>query len=94
VSKVIATRVNEELLREIELVSKVEGLDKSSAIKKLLLEGLKKWKLDYAIKLYKEEKVSIWKAARIANISIWELIEIIKEKNITLNLDESDLEGL
>ena len=93
-SKVIATRVNEELLREIELVSKVEGLDKSSAIKKLLLEGLKKWKLDYAIKLYKEEKVSIWKAARIANISIWELIEIIKEKNITLNLDESDLEGL
>ena len=91
-SKVIATRVNEDFMKDIELICKVEGLDKATVIKRLLTEGLKKWKLDYAIKLYCDGKVSLWRAARIANISLWEFIDILKEKRIELHLDAKDLE--
>lgn len=91
-SKVIATRINEALLKDIDFICKVEGLDKATVIKRLLTEGLKKWKLDYAIRLYCDGKVSLWRAARIANISLWEFIDILKEKRIELHLDSEDLE--
>jgi len=91
-SKVIATRINEALLKDIDFICKVEGLDKATVIKRLLTEGLKKWKLDYAIRLYCDGKVSLWRAARIANVSLWEFIDILKEKRIELHLDSEDLE--
>ena len=87
----IATRVSEDIVKEIEFICKVEGLDKAAVVKKLLLEGLKKWKLDYALKLYREGKISIWRAARIADLSLWEFIDILREKRIELQLDENDL---
>ncbi len=40
-SKVIATRINEALLKDIDFICKVEELDKATVIKRLLTEGLK-----------------------------------------------------
>ena len=90
-SKVISTRIEEDLYREIEFVSRVENIDRSSAIKKLLKEGLRKWKIDYALSLYTQGKVSLWRAAKIANLSLWEFIDVLRDKKIELNLDEEDL---
>ncbi|MEX2689676.1 MAG: UPF0175 family protein [Candidatus Njordarchaeum guaymaensis] len=44
------------------------------------------------MRLYCDGKVSLWRAARIANRSLWEFIDILKEKRIELHLDSEDLE--
>jgi len=48
--------------------------------------------LKYAVRLYREGKVSLWMAARIAGLSLWEMIDVIGELGIELRLDPRDLE--
>ena len=49
-------------------------------------------KLYLAIELYSEGKVSLGKAAEIAGVSKWEMMEIIASKNIPIQYDVKDLE--
>lgn len=82
---VLSARVNRRLLKDIDFIAKVEMSDRGSVIRKLLREAIKKWRIDYAIKLYQEGKVSLWRAAEIARLSLWEFIDILAEKKVLLN---------
>ena len=58
---------------------------------------MKKEKIERALKIYKKGKVSLWRAGEIVGLSIWEMMEIVKEKRIdwiglTLEAIEKDLE--
>ena len=49
-------------------------------------------RLCLAIELYREGKVSLGKAAEIAGVSKWEMIEILASKNVPIQYDIKDLE--
>ena len=49
-------------------------------------------RLYLAIELYRERKVSLGKAAEIAGVSKWEMMEILASKNIPIHYDVEDLE--
>ena len=49
-------------------------------------------RLYLAIELYREGKVSLGKAAEIAGVSKWEMMEILASKNIPIQYDVKDLE--
>ena len=59
-----------------------DHLDKSASTRKLLTEGLQHWKKKRALRLLEEGKVTFLKAAEMSETSIWELADIICEKNI------------
>ncbi len=48
-------------------------------------------KLYLATELYREGKVSLGKAAEIAEVSKWEMMEVLALKGIPLQYDEEDL---
>ncbi|MGQ9507692.1 MAG: UPF0175 family protein [Candidatus Bathycorpusculaceae bacterium] len=48
------------------------------------------WKLEKALKLFRDGKVSLWKAAEIAGLSLWEIIEIIGERKISFSYTYED----
>ena len=50
--------------------------------------------LELALKDYIEDKISLGKAAELANLSIWEINDELKKRKITLNykLSEAQLE--
>ncbi|MHA1275005.1 MAG: UPF0175 family protein [Promethearchaeota archaeon] len=56
--------------------------------------SIQKIKIKYVIKQYLDDKISFGKAAEIANISIWEMLDELKRRNITLNykISEAELE--
>jgi len=89
---VITTRVPDELAKEVERIAEVEALDKSTTIKRLLTKAVQAWKMDYALKLYQEGRISIGKAAETAGTSLWELMDIIVKRKITLQTSREDLE--
>jgi len=89
---IITTRVPEDLAREVERIAEAEAIDKSTTIKRLLIQAIHTWKLDYAIKLYQEGKVSIGKAAEIAGVSLWELIDTIVKRKIPIQITSENLE--
>ncbi|ADT85040.1 UPF0175 family protein [Thermococcus barophilus] len=48
-------------------------------------------RLYLAIELYREGKISLGKAAEIARVTKWEMMEILASKGIPLQYDEEDL---
>jgi len=41
--------------------------------------------------LYREGKVSLWKAAKIAGLSLWEMIDLLAREKVLLNYTIEDL---
>jgi len=89
---VITTRVPDELAKEVERIAKVEALDKSATIKRLLIKAVQAWKIDYALKLYQEGRISIGRAAETAGVSLWELTDILVKRKIPIQMSREDLE--
>lgn len=90
-SKAITSRLKRELVNEIETIAKEEGIDRSTAIQKLLRMGLAEYKMEQAVRLYRNKKVTLWKAAEMADISLRAMMEAIKVRDIPY---QYDLEGL
>mgnify|MGYP000185599529 CR=1 FL=1 len=90
-SKIISTRVSEDILKELEFIEKVEKSDRATVVRKLLTEGIRVWKEKYALELYRERKVSLWRAARIAGISLWDMMKLISQHKIPLDYTEEEL---
>jgi predicted HTH domain antitoxin len=89
---IITTRVPEELAKEVERIAQAEALDKSTTIKRLLIKAVEAWKMDHALKLYQEGKISIGKAAETAGVSLWEILDNIVKRKIPLQITRDDLE--
>jgi len=89
---IITTRVPDELAEEVERIAQAEALDRSTTIKRLLIQAIQTWKIDYALRLYQNGKISIGKAAETAGISLWELLDTIVKRNIPLQISKEDLE--
>ena len=87
-----SVRLPKEIVEEIEKLSKEEGIDKGTLIRKLIAESLREYKIKRALELYREGKVSLWKAAEIAGITYREALEELKKRNIPFRYDLDDLE--
>ena len=87
----ITTRVSEEIEKEIRSISEREQLDKSTVVRRLLVEGIKDWKIKYALEQYSEGRVTIWRAARMAGISLRQMLDIAAKKGIPFQYTIEDL---
>jgi len=87
----ITTRVSEKIEEEIRGISEREQLDRSTVVRRLLMEGIKDWKIKYALEQYSEGKVTIWRAARMASISLREMLDIAAKKGIPFQYTIEDL---
>jgi predicted HTH domain antitoxin len=91
--KHVTARVSEDLYEKIEHIREEEQTDRSTAVKRLLERGVGDWQVETAIRRYREGTVSIGRAAEIADVSIWRFLDILGERGVEMNYDESDLEA-
>jgi hypothetical protein len=75
-------RLPEDLVRAILHRARLENVDESTAIRQLLALGVK----GYAVKLYREGKVSLAEAANLANISLREMIDVLLDHGVKGNI--------
>jgi len=85
--------IPEELKKEIDNLKEMYKEDQSSLIRRLLWRSINEEKTDFAIKEYLNEKISMGKAAKIAGISIWEMLDELKKRNITLKYKISEAQS-
>ena len=89
----ISVRVEKDILKELEKLEEQWQTDRSEAIRRLLVNALKEWKIQHALEELAKHKISIGKAAERAGISLWEMLELVKEKNIDwTGYNDEDLE--
>jgi predicted HTH domain antitoxin len=80
-------RVPSKQFNELTEISREEGIDRSTALRKVLDIGLKGYRRDKAIERYRKGKISIGKAAEEARVSIFEMVDILEAEKIPIELD-------
>jgi predicted HTH domain antitoxin len=93
----ISTRVPDELEVELEAYLEDEKLDRSTAVRKLLSEGLEEWRRERALDQLAAGTVTFSKAAELAGMSVWDFAQLAKERDLTWVADDhldADLEAL
>ena len=89
-TKLITTRMPTEMEKEIERLAKEGRVQKAALLRELLIRGLQDIKKEQALKLYSEGRITLWKAAELAGISLWEMIDEVKEKKIPVKYSIED----
>jgi len=90
--KTLSARFSDELYKAILEYAKEKGIPKTRALRELTEEGVKKWRLGKALTLYREGRVTLWKASRIAGIPLSKMIEIAASEKIPIHYRREDLE--
>ncbi|MFO8020138.1 MAG: ribbon-helix-helix protein, CopG family [Promethearchaeia archaeon] len=81
-TKQMNLRLDEDLIKEFEELAEEENLDRSSLVRKILIEGLQQERLNVAIQKYTMKE--------IANLSMHEFIHKLTELSISSNLTAED----
>jgi len=87
----VTTRLPREMLREVEKLAEKERVDRSELIRRLLDSALRQKKTEEALQSYREGRVTLWKAAEIAGISLREMMELVRVKQIPVPYTLNDL---
>ena len=93
----ISARVPDDLEEELEVYLEEEKLDRSTAVRKLLLEGLEDWRQERALRKLEAGAVTFTRAAELAGLSTWEFAALVEQRDVTwVDGDhlEADLEEL
>ncbi len=88
---VVAARLPREDVQSIVLFAKEESLDKSTFVKRLLRKSLEKYKEERALKLYSEGRISLGRAAELAERTVWDMLDLMKKHHIELQYSVEDL---
>lgn len=79
----ISARVPDDLEAELDAYLDEENLDRSTAVRKLLKEGLAEWREERALEKLEAGEVSFARAAELAGVSVWDLAKLADEREIT-----------
>ncbi|KAF5434475.1 putative antitoxin, contains HTH domain [Candidatus Methanophagaceae archaeon] len=89
--KVISIRPTEELERKLEKLLGIEKAKRSALIRRILDIGIAEELKKNALELFRDKKVSLAKAAEIADVSVREMMDLIKERGIALHITTEDI---
>lgn len=93
----ISARVPDELEAELETYLEDENLDRSTAVRKLLSEGLEEWRREQALEQLAAGSITFSRAAELAGMSVWDFAQLAQDHDITWVADDhvdADLEEL
>lgn len=80
---VISVRLPDDLEAELEAYVEQENLDRSTAVRKLLGEGLADWRRDRALERLRDGRVTFARAAEIADVDVWAFADHLRERDVT-----------
>jgi len=87
----VTTRVEEELMKVIDEIADVEGMDRSTVVRRFLSKAVKEWLIERSLREYEEGKITLWQAAKRCGISLWEIIEEVRKREIHVPYTLEDL---
>lgn len=88
----ISARIPEDDAETLDEVAELLGEDRRSTIRRALREGLHDLQVQVVVEQYQTGDVSMNQAARIADVSLEEWLEIAREHNLTSKLTPDGLE--
>lgn len=75
-------RVPASLIEELESIAREEHMDRTTVTRRLLADGISHWRLDRAIRAYQEGRVSKERAAEMADVSLYQLLDELRQRGV------------
>ena len=91
--KLFSLRASEEVLKEAERLAKFGKIDKSLVLREALEKGLEKVRLETAIRLFAEERLTVSESANLAGISVGEMMDKLREVGVDSHIGIEEIEG-
>lgn len=89
--EVIATRLDNALAKDFREVEKEMKADTSEVARRLLAQGIKVYKQERVLKLLAKGRMTIARAARELDISIYEILDLMKKEKVAVSYGLEDL---
>lgn len=93
----VSARLPEALEAELEAYIQEEHLDRSTAVRKLLAEGLDEWRRKRALEQLRAGEVTFSRAAELAGLTVWDFAQLVRDEDVTWVGEagvDADLEAL
>ena len=90
-SKTLSTRVGRETEEELRSYMRAEKVDKATAMRRLLELGVQGWRRETAVQLLREGKATVWRAATVAGLPLWDFIQLLDERKVILPVKGRDV---
>lgn len=87
----VTTRLPHSMLKEVERLAEREKVDRSELIRRLLDFALEQRRIEEALEAYREGRVTLWRAAEMAGVSLREMMELAGVKRISVPYTLDDL---
>jgi predicted HTH domain antitoxin len=88
---VVTVRMDSRLIGEIDEIARRERSDRASVLRRLVSDGLDRYRLRMAADAYRDGKVTTERAAVMAGVSVHEMIEALRREGIPSQLGLEDL---
>ena len=87
----IGIRIDEDFLVKLDEISRNEGIDRSTLIRKLIRKGYQEYLKEKAAERYTRGEITMSRAAEEAGITIWEMEKFLVEKGYKSTYSIEDL---
>lgn len=91
--KLLSIRLKEDFMKEAQKLAELEMVDKSAIIREALERGFSEVKLKIALEMFSKGKSSTSEAAKIAGLSVGEMMDEIVKRGLKPNITKEDLKG-
>ncbi|MBS3097140.1 UPF0175 family protein [Candidatus Woesearchaeota archaeon] len=89
--KVITARIGEKQFEDLKNIEKEEQTERAEVMRKLLANAIKEWKVRKALELLKEHKVTLRRAAKLADASYAEMLDLASNADIDMGYSLKEL---
>jgi len=89
--KNVSIRLPKRALEIGDSLAGYEFMERSAIFRRALLLGLEKIRIEDAIRLYSEGKLSMSEASDLAGVSVGEMLEIMSERGVKKNIGLEDV---
>jgi predicted HTH domain antitoxin len=79
-----SVRLTEEEARLLRQISEAELISETALMRKFVLEGIRRYRLDQAIKRYQEGELDLSSAAQVAGLAIRELMQELHRRGVDI----------
>ena len=81
-TKIVSTRLNEEEVKILNKIAKLENVDRSGLIRKFLLQQIKEYNIRKMAEFCRKGVISLQEAATAATVSLYEMMDYVQKEKI------------
>ena len=91
-TRATSLRLSRKTLSEVDRFAADLKTNRSEAIRRIIERGLREAKIENAIELLRGRKISVGRAAEMAGTSLYEMLDLARERGIPYGYGSKDLD--